>query len=303
MTSMWPEDSYVESDAYDDSEGVFDDAEGVFDDAENDDGEARRGERRRRSARLERLQRARSVPANRTRAAAARRQVVPTRPTTQQAVTAIRNLDADNKVQDDRFRQALASLRKDQIRASYATVATAVAGQVVQAFDQPKNVFARAAVLTAPLLITLKAPRRGVGFLGYVGENPVLPGAVAVAAITFAGNRSRTAAKVNQLVIDGPSKLEAGSNDSFAVEIFDAKGNRLTEPVAWRSANDAKASFAPGTSVLSAHQAGLVRVFAKVGEVEKSFQLEVVPAATSNQPTSTTAGDSAGDGQPVPVKK
>ena len=43
MTDMWPEDSYDESEAYDDGEGVFDDAEAEDGEAEpmaeNDDGE------------------------------------------------------------------------------------------------------------------------------------------------------------------------------------------------------------------------------------------------------------------------
>jgi hypothetical protein len=268
MTNMWPEDSYDESEAYDDGEGVFDDAE-------DDDGEASRAERRR-QARLQRM--ARQRPTVRPRAAAARRPAaVAVQPTPQQAVTAIRNLDVDNKIQDDRFRRALAGLRKDQIRSNYVTAGSAVVAQVIESFNQPENVYARAALRVAPQLALLKAPTPGVGFVGYIGRNPVIPGLVAVAAITFAGDRSKKGSKVNRVQIDGPTKLEVDGTDLLFADVFDAKGKRLDVPVTWTSGNETKAVITGNR--ITAKVVGPVRVFAEAGGVRQSFSLEVVPAA------------------------
>jgi hypothetical protein len=279
MTDMWPEDSYDESEAYDDGEGIFDDAE-------DEDGEASLAERRRR-ARLQRMRMARQTQTARARAAAARRPAaVAVRPTQQQAV--IRNLDVDNKIQDDRFRRALAGLRKDQIRSNYVTAGSAVVAQVIESFNQPENVYARAALRVAPQLALLKAPTPGVGFVGYLGRNPVIPGLVAVAAITFAGDRSKKGSKVNRVQIDGPTKLEVEGTDLLFADVFDAKGKRLDVTVTWASGNEAKATITGNQ--ITAKAVGPVRVFAEAGGVRQSFSLEVVPKST------VTSGDGSVEG-------
>lgn len=266
MTDTWTEDSY-EPDAYDDSEDVFTDAE-------DEDGEASR--RRTQLERIRVAREARRKQLARDRAAAGRRPVVAARPTQQQAVTAIRNLDVDNRIQDDRFRRALTGLRKDQIRSNYVTAASAVVAQVIESFQQPKNVYARAALRVAPQLALLKAPTPGVGFVGYLGRNPVIPGAVAVAAITFAGDRRTTASKVNVVQIDAPNKIELAGTDRLLAHVFDAKGNRLDSEVTWTSSDDAKIIITEKNKI-TANAVGPVRVFAEVGGVTQSFSLEVVP--------------------------
>ena len=279
MTDVWPEDTY-EPDAYDDSEDTFDDGED--EDSEVSRARRRQIQQRMRSAQQDRLARARAGRVGRA--------VVPTRPTQQQAVSAIRNLDVDNKIQDDRFRRALSGLRKDQIRSNYVTAASAVVAQVIESFNQPQNVYARAALRVAPQLALLKAPTPGVGFVGYLGRNPVIPGAVAVAAITFAGDRNKAATKVNRVQIDGPTKIEVDGTDLLFADVFDAKGKRLNLPVTWTSGNETKAVISGNQIVAKA--VGPVRVFAEAGGVRQSFSVEVVPSpalASSTTPVASPA--------------
>jgi hypothetical protein len=280
MTDVWPEDTY-ESDAYDDSEDAFDDGE-------DEDSEVSRTQRR--QVQLQRMRLARQDQLARARAGRVGRPVVATRPTQQQAVSAIRNLDVDNKIQDDRFRRALSGLRKDQIRSNYVTAASAVVAQVIESFNQPQNVYARAALRVAPQLASLKAPTPGIGFVGYLGRNPVIPGAVAVAAITFAGDRNKAATKVNRVQIDGPTKIEVDGTDLLFADVFDAKGKRLDLPVTWTSGNEAKAVISGNQIVAKA--VGPVRVFAEAGGVRQSFSVEVVPSpalASSTTPVASPA--------------
>ncbi len=262
MSSTWLEDLDTEFAEYDDSEAgeLYDEGEGEDYDAEARSAADRRRARQRRMALARRRQaqaRGRTRPAGR----------LPARPSPQQAVSAIKNLDLETKVQEDAFRGAISAQSKRMSRSEYAAVAGAAVNQFIESFDAPDNAFAKAALRFAPLLLLSPQPR-GKGLEALV-KDPRVVGGAAVAAITIAGeNRNRFSA-AREVSVLSASELEVGQDDTFIADVLDGRGAVLNKPVSWSSSDPNIAAIdpasgrvtpiAPGVVVISASSEGIVR--------------------------------------------
>jgi hypothetical protein len=260
---MWPAEAEIES-AENESEGAE-----SYDHGESEDyGEESPAERRRRAQRR-RVALRRQQELARARASQ-RAGVVPVRPS---ASAAIRTLDLETKVQDDRLRSTNAALNSRMNRSEYAAVVGAATNQFIESFQEPQNPYVRAGLRFAPLLL-LSPQKRGAGLGAFVADPRVL-GVAAVAAITFAGaHRDRVFGPANINILSADT-LAANDNDRFVADVVDHSGKVLTHSVTWASDDPNVATIDPATGMVTAVHAGTAYISASFDGIVGHVRLKV----------------------------
>jgi Bacterial Ig-like domain (group 2) len=280
MTTVWADDTDVESAEYDDSESVE-----LYDNGESEDYDAEArlspAERRRR-ARLRRVDLARRRARGRMRSAVRPRPTAPAG-AQRQTAAAIRNLDLETKVQEDSFRRAIAAQRKRMSRAEYAAVTGAAVNQFIESFQAPDNPFLKAGLRFAPLLLLSPQPS-GTGFGAFIKDPRVIGGA-AVVGITVVGEGRKRVAVAKRIDILSSAELTESETDLFVADVFDGRGEPLDRQVEWKSDNSDIASIDPVTGKVEAKAAGTVVITAKLDNVIRRVRLKVRP-----RPTDTGGG-------------
>ncbi len=290
-SSVWLDDVGLDAAEYDDSEAgeLYDDSEyddSEYDDSEYDDSEYDDESRKSRAAvRRAAMRRRRIAVARRRRdqmrGARRGRRPVPRAATPRAAVKAIRNLDLDTKVQEDKFRTATAAMSRRMSRSEYAAVSGAAINQFIESFDAPDNAYFRAALRFSPLLL-LQPQSRGKGFEGFV-KDPRVVGGAAVAAITVIGeNRGRLNA-ASSIDVLAANEIQAGQSDRFVADVFDRSGKLLDKDVTWSSDDTSVAEIDSATGKVTAKAAGTAVITAKFGDVRRRTRLTVSPAASGTK--------------------
>ncbi len=268
------EDAELEWAEYDEGDGE------LYDDSESDDSEESRA-----AARRKRQAQQRRVANARRRQATARSRAKPKTPRPGKAVTrpapqrkaaaAIRNLDLETKVQDDRLRAAITAQGKRMSRAEYASVVGAATNQFMESFDGPDNPYLKAGLRFAPLLL-LSPQKRGTGFESVV-RDPRVIGAAAVAAITFAGDSRKRGSEAQGIGIQSSAELTAEDKDMFFAEVTDGRGRAISKRVTWRSENPTVATINPETGDVEAKTPGTAILTATVDNIVRQVRLKVNP--------------------------
>ncbi|WP_116948895.1 Ig-like domain-containing protein [Jiangella endophytica] len=264
MSTMWPED--LDSDAeYD--EGELYDSEGdlEWDEGESDEGESeesRDARRRRYQARQLTLAR-RQAAVRRQAQLRARPSAVRPRPLTAPAparpAPAVRGAGLDTQLAHDSLRRELALQRRRMNRSEYAAVAGLAVNQLMESFAQPENVYARAALRFAPLLL-LAPQRRGRGLESFVADPRVIGGAAVLGIVAVGEWRGKASILANV-----PSELAANTTQRLSAQIVTPQGKVLERAVTWTSTDDQVAKVErgmvttgkAGTAILSVSAEGV----------------------------------------------
>lgn len=271
MTTMGLDDTDMEFDEGD-SDELWDDSDG-----EDQDAEGRSSRDRRRRAVQQRIARARGRRELARARGGALRPTAPGRATPQQAVTAIRNLDLDTKVQEDTFRRAITTQSKRMNRSDYAAVASVAINQAIESFDAPDNPYGRSAARFAPLLL-LSPQNKRPGFEGFVLD-PRVMGGVALLAITVLGENRKRFTLAREISVSSPSELAVGDSDQLMGDVLDARGKVLKVPVSWVSSNPDLAKVGSSDGLVEAVKAGNVIITAAADGVVRRVRLKITPAA------------------------
>lgn len=277
MADMWTDSELT--DPFQDVEGDWDyfDGESESLDVESDDSEASAAARRRARARqLELARRRRAVQAR-----TGRRRMVPASGSAppRTAIAAIRQLDVENKVQNDALRSAFAARDKRSSRAEAAAVAGVVTGQIQNSFnDLFANTFARAALSFSPLLL-LSPKRRDTG-VAAIASDPRVYGAVLVAAVAFVGDRRGRSAEVQRVdITTSVPELPAGATVPFSAKVLDKGGSPIpNRDVRWSSSNSAAVQVDPATGEVTAGstKGGIAVITAMSDGVDRTVVVRVV---------------------------
>lgn len=269
MTSTWLDSSESEYEAYDDSAEDYGDADEEY-------GEESRADRRRR-ARIALARRRQAEVRARGRAGQPVR--VPTRPV-QQTAQAIRNLDLESKVAEDRLRGSVSRQDRRMSRAEYSAMAAVIANQVVQSFDGPDNPYLRAGLLASPLLL-LDPQHRRRGVEGWLTD-PRLLGFTAVAGITFFGEHRRTSSQVARIDVQSPGSIPAGEDRLVVAVPRDRNGAQVNASVTWDSSDRTRATVdrvddTTGRIVPAANNPGQVVITATAAGTTTPILITVKP--------------------------
>jgi uncharacterized protein YjdB len=291
MSLMWLDDLDVESAEYDDSESPFDDA------AESDDSESRDARRRRQAQQ-------RRVALARRRQAMARSRAMPGParpgaalapvPAQRQTVAAIRELDLETKVGEDKLRAAITAQRKRMTRSEYAAVLGAVTNQAIESFDGPDNPYLKAGLRFAPLLL-LSPQKQGSGVDAFV-RDPRVVGAGLVLGITFAADTRNRFTKAQDISILASAELEEGENDVFFAEVTDGRGRPVATEVTWSSSDPSVASIDAKSGAVVALRPSTVTISASAGGITRRVRLKV----RARSSTISDDGDAAGNAKHTP---
>lgn len=264
-SSAWLDDIGYEAAEYDDSEAA------EYDDSESEDAESRASDARRRRAQRVAVAQRRAQ----ARAAMRGRPPVPRPTTPRAAVSAIRSLDLETKVQEDRFRTGMAAASKRMSRSEYAAVAGAAVNQFIESFQAPDNPFFRAALRFSPLLL-LSPQSRGTGVEGFARDPRVVGGAT-VAAITLLGENRNRFSQAATIDVLAPSQLTTGQTDRFAADVFDRAGRPVPGEVTWSSDNTSVVSIDSKTGVVTVGDTpGTAIVTAELGTARRRIRVTTV---------------------------
>lgn len=237
MSTTWLEDLDSEAAEYDEGELYDSESDLEWDEGESDEGESEesRASRRRRAqarqlalARRQAQVRAQAQARARTTAVRPRAMTAPPART----AAAIRAVDLDSRVAHDSLRRELALQRRRMNRSEYAAVAGLAVSQFVESFDQPQNVYARAALRFAPLLL-LTPQRRGRGLEAFASDPRVIGGA-AILGITVLGEQRNRAS----IDVAAPSQLTAKSSVQLNAQVISPRGDVLAgRTVQWTTSD------------------------------------------------------------------
>lgn len=237
MSTTWLEDLDSEAAEYDEGELYDSESDLEWDEGESDEGESEesRASRRRRTQARQLAVARRQAQVRAQAQARARTTAVRPRPATAppaRTAAAIRAVDLDSRVAHDGLRRELALQRKRMNRSEYAAVAGLAVSQFVESFDQPQNVYARAALRFAPLLL-LTPQRRGRGLESFVADPRVIGGA-AILGITVLGEQ-RSRASID---VAAPSQLQATSSVQLNAQVVSPRGDVLAgRTVQWTTSD------------------------------------------------------------------
>jgi hypothetical protein len=187
---------------YDDS---YDDAE-LFDEGIYDDESAKsRARKRRVQVQAANMRRAKAAASRRAASQAAGRrpgrQLPPTAPP-RAVVSAVKELDLQSQVQEEKTRTAFATQNGKIDRANMAAVATLLIGEGFRAFGTPDNALLRAGIQASPLLVLAPGSSRP-GIEGVI-RHPAFAGGVGALGLAFIGDRQKKGESVQTVTIVGP---------------------------------------------------------------------------------------------------
>jgi hypothetical protein len=272
MTNIWTDAELESADAYDDSEAFDEGNDDAYDDAYDEES---RAERRRRRERARQLAAARSRSRARQGQLANRSPRPPDRPTSQQTVRAVENIDAETKVQGDDFRRAIAQVNKRQYLGNLASVGSALVPLAFEALGTPENPFVRFGLQVAPSVLAFSPHGRGIA--GFATSPPTIA-FTSAAVLAFLKNHKDTGTAVAQVNILGPTQLSHGDQDVFLADVLDAKGRPVATPVVWSSDNPDVVLNAVTGKVTVADKAanGVAVITATVADVPHRVRLQIV---------------------------
>jgi hypothetical protein len=282
-------------------EGAYDSeatGEGAYDSESTGEasyGEESRSERyRRERQRRIRLERQRQAQLRRQRRPAPRRAAPPQRlprpagPSPRQAITAVRSLDLETKVEQDSLRRALEESNRRATRATYAALASVAVDQGLDSFgtDLDNHPYVRAGARFAPLLL-LSPEKKKSGFEGFVAD-PRLWGFVAISGIAVIGKFRSAGQGVHTINIFNPGPITLGAPEDAAVTgtltavVLDKSGNVLPPaqyPITWasQSPDNALTVTNPSTGAYTAGAPGTALVTAQAGGITSAVFVVVTP--------------------------
>ncbi|TDC52902.1 hypothetical protein E1212_07090 [Jiangella ureilytica] len=264
MSTTWLEDLDSEAAEYDEGELYDSESDLEWDEGESDEGESEesRASRRRRAqarqlavARRQAQVRAQAQARARTTAVRPRPAAAPPAPAARTAA-AIRAVDLDSRVAHDSLRRELALQRRRMNRSEYAAVAGLAVSQFVESFDQPQNVYARAALRFAPLLL-LTPQRRGRGLEAFASDPRVIGGA-AILGITVLGEQRNRAS----IDVAAPSQLTAKSSVQLNAQVISPRGDVLAGRTVQWTTSDPNIATVDATGKVTGVNAGAVFLIA-----------------------------------------
>jgi hypothetical protein len=201
-------------------------------------GEAAKSDARRRRARQQqqilaaRRARQRRLPAPQPRRPA----VTAPSPSQRQAMTAIRSLDLDLKMELDSMRRQLAKAQRNGNLAMYSAVLSAVGSQGIDTFGNrlEKHDVVKAAVRAVPL--GLLWPQHGKKGIEGVLLHPAFVGAVGIAAVVISGKVVSAPHAVDSISVVSPVNVPAGKTVTLSAVAVDRKGNAVPNiSITWTS--------------------------------------------------------------------
>lgn len=261
MSTTWLEDLDSEAAEYDEGELYDSESDLEWDEGESDEGESEesRASRRRRAqarqlalARRQAQVRAQAQARARTTAVRPRAMTAPPART----AAAIRAVDLDSRVAHDSLRRELALQRRRMNRSEYAAVAGLAVSQFVESFDQPQNVYARAALRFAPLLL-LTPQRRGRGLEAFASDPRVIGGA-AILGITVLGEQRNRAS----IDVAAPSQLTAKSSVQLNAQVISPRGDVLAARTVQWTTSDPNIATVDASGKVTGVNAGAVFLIA-----------------------------------------
>jgi hypothetical protein len=201
------------------------------------------------------------------------------------AVAAIQHLDVETKVQDDRFRSAMAAANRRMNKADYAAVGGAAINQFIDSFKAPDNPYFKAALRFSPLLL-LAPQRHGTGMEGFLRDPRVIGGA-AVAAITVIGENRNKLSAVKSIDVLVPPDIAMGTPRKLIGDAFDLRGHRIDAAIKWESADPTTiATIDPTSGLLTPVSAGTTVITARSDEVIRRVMVTVADASTAGNAAS-----------------
>jgi Bacterial Ig-like domain (group 2) len=280
------EDAELEWAEYDEGDGEL--YGELYDDSESDDSEeSRAAARRRRQAQQRRVAnarrrqataRSRAKPATKRPGKAVTRPAPQGRPAPQRkTAAAIRNLDLETKVQDDRLRAAIAAQGKRMSRSEYAAVVGVATNQFIESFDAPDNPYFRAGLRLAPVML-LSPQKRGNGVEAFA-RDPRAQAVAVVAAITFAGAQRKRGSEAQHIEIHGPGQLaRSKKTDLFFADVKDGHGRLMSnKQVTWRSGDTSIATIDPTGKIEAGGTDGTTLITASVDDIVQRQPVTVGP--------------------------
>jgi hypothetical protein len=261
-------------------------------------GEASRAEVRRRRARQQRIVAARQRQARQRRPPAPpQRRPAVTVPSQRQAMTAIRSLDLDTKVELDSMRRQLAKARRNGDMAMYSAVLSTLASQGIDTFGDKlqKHNVVKAFFRTTPLaLLWPQSNRRGVeGIL----LHPAFVGAAGVAAIVISGKLVNASQDVHEIQIANPGPISAGDSGQLSGTPKDRSGRDVQGiAVNWDSDNSARLNFTDKTlgKFTTGPETGPVNVKASTDGVSNTISVTISSSSSGGGSSSSSSSSSSG---------
>ncbi|WP_182881734.1 Ig-like domain-containing protein [Microbispora sp. H10949] len=268
MSSAFMEDPGIEyEDVYDDAELYDDDAELYDDDAESAASRARR-------KRAQALAAAKRRAAARRRAAVGRGSRLPAPASPRAVVSALREMELRNKVQQDALRSTIAEQNKKIDRAGLATVATLLIGEAFRAFGTPKNTYVRAGIQAMPLLALASGSSHG-GIEGMI-RHPAVYGGVGMLGLAFLGQQREDAKSAKTIKILGKPQLRLHDEATLQAYVLDGQDKPCDVKVTWKSAHPSVVSINEVSGAVKAEGTGFALITATADDVVQLFEIEVL---------------------------
>ena len=152
------------------------------------------------------------------------------------AMTAIRSVDLDTRMELDALRRQLAKARRNGNMAMYSAVLSALASQGIDTFGDrlEKHDVVKAALRAAPLgLLWPQSDKKGIeGVL----LHPAFIGAAGIAAIVISGKVVNASHGVDSINVISPVRVPAGGSVTLSAVAVDRKGNTVPNiSITWTS--------------------------------------------------------------------
>ncbi|MEU8365254.1 Ig-like domain-containing protein [Nonomuraea sp. NPDC048882] len=251
--------------------------EDVYDDAELYDDEAESAASRARRKRAQALAAAKRRAAARRRAAAGRGSRLPAPASPRAVVSALKEMDLRNKVQQDALRSTIVEQNKKIDRAGIATVATLLIGEAFRTFGAPDNTFVRAGIQAMPLLALASGSNRG-GIEGMV-RHPAFYGGVGMLGLAFLGHLRKDAGSAKTIKVLGKSQLTVNQSATLQAFVLDGHGKPSDVTVTWKAeGTNNVVSIDPASGVVEAKNIGHALITATADDVVEPFWIEVLSA-------------------------
>lgn len=239
--------------------------------------DARSDARRRARQRQILLARQRQAQARRPVRSPQPRRPVVTAPSQRQAMTAIRSLDLDTKVELDSLRRALNQANRLAYRNAWAAEASVAASQVLDSFDTglAPHDWAKALIRGAPTLLLAPGKPRRPGLEGILFD-PRVAGGLVLGGIWAVGHFRGQGQGVADIRIANPSPIGTGSNGTFTAIPVNSHGQTVTATITWQSGNSDVLDVNQTTGNYQAGvNPGTANVTATVGNVSVPFSVTV----------------------------